>query len=210
LQACIVERERIGREIHDTISQDLAGANYLLRGLEAKLTDRFAEEAEDVARVVACIDLALDHLRAVNRGLGAVRLSGLEFITYVRDLCGDASHLFGVTCRYQAEGELPPISDEVATHLYCVVREALCNAIRHGRATEIDVSLNVRGENGELTVTDNGNGFCERAGKPQGLGLRIMQYRAKQVGGSLAVTGLKEGGAEVKCSFFAGNKGPGC
>jgi nitrate/nitrite-specific signal transduction histidine kinase len=64
--------------------------------------------------------------------------------------------------------------------------------------------------NGELTVADNGNGFCEHVGKPQGLGLRIMQYRAKQVGGSLAVSGLKEGGTVVKCSFFAGHNGAGC
>ena len=56
LRACIAERERIGREIHDTISQDLAGANMLLRILERRLKHISTEDAEAAAKVSECID----------------------------------------------------------------------------------------------------------------------------------------------------------
>jgi len=201
LRACIAERERIGREIHDTISQDLAGANMLLRILERKLKHVSAEDAEAAAKVSECIDLALSHLRCLTRGLAAIEMSASQLTPALGQLCEETGRLFSVDCRFDAHGPPPRVTNEAATHLYCLAREALCNAVRHGRATEVVVGLHTDGTEGELAVSDNGNGFHHRPDPANGLGLRIMDHRAQQVGGKLKVTRQPKGGTVVTSSF---------
>lgn len=206
LRACIAERERIGREVHDTISQDLAGANMLLRILERKLKHVSAEDAEAAGRVAECIDLALSHLRCLMRGLAAVEMSATQLTPALGQLCDETSRLFSVRCRLLTNGGPPRLTNGAATHLYCLAREALCNAVRHGQATEVVVALRTDGTKGELTVSDNGNEFHERPNPANGLGRRIMDHRARQVGGKLNVMRQPAGGTVVTSSFSCSSR----
>jgi len=208
LRACIAERERIGREIHDTIAQDLAGAKVLLQILERRLQPVSAENAEVASKVAECINLALSHLRSITRGLAAVEVPASNLAPALGQLCDEVGRLFTVRCVFQTDEFPSRLSDEGATHLYCLAREALCNAIRHGNADEITVSLQVDGAMGELAVSDNGQGLYESSDHSNGLGLRIMHHRAKQVGGTLNVLQRPEGGTLVKSSFTANSHPP--
>src|SRR5262249_34991522 len=89
----------------------------------------------------------------------------------------------------------------VAYHLYYIVQEAVSNSIKHGGAKHIRIALD--GANGKcsLTVEDDGSGFPETTAGHSGLGLRVMNYRAKMIGGSLDVQARAGGGALITCLF---------
>lgn len=102
--------------------------------------------------------------------------------------------------------DLPAPGETNATHLYRIVQEAVSNALRHGRAEQVEVRLVRTDGRWQLTVTDDGVGVpAEAAPGSGGLGMRSMRYRAAVVGGTLEVrrasaTGERPGTA-VRCTF---------
>jgi signal transduction histidine kinase len=88
-----------------------------------------------------------------------------------------------------------------ATHLYRIAQEAINNAVKHGRATQVNIELLIKGKLRRLEVTDNGTGFRKAKAGHSGMGLRIMKYRADVIGGTLAVLPVEGGGTVVTCEF---------
>jgi signal transduction histidine kinase len=105
-----------------------------------------------------------------------------------------------VTCRFVCDTPVFVTDVTVSTHLYHIAREALNNAIKHGRASELVIKLSASGDQGELSIADDGVGLPE-VQKGSGMGLNIMNYRARMVGGSLDVQRNAEGGVTVSCDF---------
>jgi len=91
-----------------------------------------------------------------------------------------------------ADGSSLPISPPVAAQLYRIAQEAVHNAVEHGAAREVQINLAFNGNNLLLTVRDNGKGFEENV-NGDGMGLRIMRYRAQCIGGSCEVQSSSEG-----------------
>ena len=91
------------------------------------------------------------------------------------------------------------LSETTATHLYRIAQEAITNAVKHGNATHIDIKCAIADGLLELTVADNGTGIPPRATERGGLGLHIMSYRARAIGGDLSVVALAAGGTLVRC-----------
>lgn len=88
-----------------------------------------------------------------------------------------------------------------ATHLYHIAQEAVNNAIKHGRPSRIIVSLAPANDKVALTVTDDGVGYAPEPGTNPGMGLHIMNYRAKMIGGLLEVRRCRQNGTIVTCLF---------
>lgn len=88
----------------------------------------------------------------------------------------------------------------VATHLYLIAREALNNAMKHGKARQLVLRLSASDGEGMLSIRDNGVGLAEIP-MTIGMGLNIMNYRARMVGGSLDVRNRADGGVTVCCTF---------
>jgi signal transduction histidine kinase len=94
------------------------------------------------------------------------------------------------------------IQDEaLADHLYRLTQEAVTNAVKHGHAKNIVIGLSVIKGGRVLTVRDDGCGFDIVPKSETGLGMRIMNYRAKMINGSLSLQSSTNGGTEVRCSF---------
>jgi len=91
--------------------------------------------------------------------------------------------------------------DTVATHLYHVAREAVNNAIKHGHARQILIRLAADPRQGALTIQDDGYGISSTVPGDKGMGLHLMDYRARMVGGSLEVQRVPTGGTIVTCLF---------
>jgi signal transduction histidine kinase len=92
----------------------------------------------------------------------------------------------------------------VAIHLYRIAQEAASNAIKHGKARRIDISLAAKDHSVTLTVNDNGIGLSRKLPKRKGMGLRIMRYRAEVIGGALVVEPVPGGGTRVVCTVAEG------
>jgi two-component system, LuxR family, sensor kinase FixL len=86
-------------------------------------------------------------------------------------------------------------------HLFRIAQEAIHNAVRHGRARHVDIHLAAEAQGMGLTVSDDGCGFDAGASKVDGMGLRIMEYRARALGGSMEVRSTPHGGTTICCRF---------
>lgn len=178
------ERNRLAREIHDTLGHTLTG---IIMGADAVLAlfDPAPEEARKRVRVIA--QSARDGLNDVRRSIKALRPDALEKASIeeaLETLVTNFHQTTSADIRYeQLAGPLSLASDEEDT-LYRVIQESMTNAVRHGRATEIHVRLTRREDLLTIEVRDNGLG-CGGEEVQEGFGLRHMRERLGLLGGSL-------------------------
>ncbi len=190
------EQRRIGQDLHDSLCQHLAGVAFLSKVLEKKITSGLAVEAACATEIVDLIDQAITLTRGFARGLNPVRLEAGGLALALSELSANTEKFFSITCRLEYDRSIT-VDDDVATHLYRIVQEALNNAIKHGKADTILISL----QKGVLSVEDNGLGMANRSVQGKGMGLNIMSYRASMIGATLDVRSGQHGGTQVVCSF---------
>ena len=113
--------------------------------------------------------------------------------------------LYGVDCRFHCDQPVPIRAQETATHLYRIAQEAICNAIRRGHANTILFGLRHAGSETSLTVTNDGLPFACDAERHDGMGLKIMRYRADMIGATLRIESsgdvIGSGKTVVVCSL---------
>jgi PAS domain S-box-containing protein len=198
----ISERERgvFARELHDSLGQQLSGVMYLSNVLRTRLGEAGSAEASRAEHISALLRRALDQVRTVARGLSPVRAEpeGLGFA--LKELAMQTSSVFGISCRFQWRKPVPANDGEAANHLYRIAQEAVHNAVRHGQAKRITIGLDRNGEAVRLRVIDDGKGIRPLSPRRKGLGLRIMQYRAGLLRGTVIVRPRRLGGTEVVCT----------
>ncbi len=191
------ERRSIGQDLHDGLGQMLTGMALISQSLARRLAAQGRPEARELEELTELIRQADRQARTLARGLIPVELeaNGLQAALY--RLTRQTEQLSGLRCIFQAEQEVPVADNLVATHLYRIAQEALNNAVRHGQAQTITVTLAADDEALHLWVRDDGVGIPEKLPETSGMGLRIMHYRARLLGGHLEVRRRKEGGTEV-------------
>ena len=195
------EQRRIGQDLHDSLCQHLAGVGFLSKVLENKIISGLPVEAVAATEIVHLIDQAITLTRGFARGLNPVRLEAGGLIRALSELAANTEKFFGITCRLEYDRSIAIDDDVTATHLYRIVQEALNNAIKHGKADTILISLQGDGKAAVLSVEDNGLGFNNKRIQGKGMGLNIMNYRASMVGAALDIRNGKDGGTQVVCSF---------
>jgi signal transduction histidine kinase len=190
--AVVEDRERIARDLHDSVIQDLFATGLSLQGLASQVTD---------PKITGPLNQALDTL---DRSVTALRSFVFELRESSRAPVGLDERLQVLVSRMGAtypshvelniEGEVPDVWDE---ELVILATEALSNALRHSHATHVEVELVVDPTEMTLRVTDDGDGFDP--GKPrQGMGLSNMAARAQAMGGSLYLESGQEAGTVVE------------
>lgn len=201
LQISERERRRIGQDLHDDLGQQLAGAWMMADVLQRRLEAGESPESHSAERLCDLLKKALNHTRNLARGLHPVAPEQGGLAKALETLATQSSELFNVKCRFQCiEG--PALTDEaVMTHLYRIAQEAVSNAVKHGRASSISISLN----RDFLCIHDNGR-WKQPSEENPGLGLRIMRYRAELNGGSLSIQKNSKRGTTVTCQFVVAPK----
>lgn len=190
--AVVEDRQRIARDLHDSVIQDLFATGLSLQGLASQVSD---------PKITGPLNQALDTL---DRSVTALRSYVFELRESSRAPVGLDERLQVLVSRMGAtypshvelniEGEVPDVWDE---ELVILATEALSNALRHSHATHVEVELVVDPTEMTLKVTDNGDGFDP--GKPrQGMGLSNMAARAQAMGGSLYLESGEETGTVVE------------
>src|SRR6185312_4141358 len=196
------EQQRIGSDLHDGLGQDLTGIALMLRGVAAQLRKEGSTTHRDVEEVIGLVNNAIENTRTLARGLSPVASGGGGLGAALQTLAARISERFGVQVDCHLNFEAPlRLSEAAAAHLYRIVQEALTNVVRHSGATEVAISLDTADGELHLRVCDNGRGFTVTPpDRPEGLGLKIMRYRAQMLGGDLSIELARNGGASVHCS----------
>jgi signal transduction histidine kinase len=195
------EQRRIGRDLHDSLCQHLTGTALAGRVLEEKLAARPQEEAADAARLVSLIEDGILLARNLARGIMPVELDSEGLMVALEDLAQNVTARSRLQCVFARDAQVLIPDATTATHLYRITQEAISNAIRHGKAQRIDISLSAHGGRTTLTVEDDGVGLAEGRPLAAGLGLRIMAHRAAMIGGEFSIEPNPTGGTSVKCSL---------
>ncbi len=197
----ITERERraIGHELHDGLSQHLTGTALVAQALGSKLASRSAEDAADMGKVVSLIEQGIEQTRRLAKGLLLAEIERDGLVTALKDLAARTSSGSRVDCSFECETEVDLGEGGNATHLYRIAEEATRNAVRHGRARHVALSLSSDADGLVLAVRDDGVGLPEASQRGQGLGLRIMAHRAAIVGAAFSIDRQPLGGTSVVC-----------
>ena len=200
IEATSREQQRIGQDLHDGLGQHLTAITFLIKVLERKLTAKAPEEASDAAEIGRLVIQALAQTRNLARGLFPAQLEQSGLIAALTELTESVEKTCGVRCVLRAHEAVTVQDNVLATHVFRIAQEAINNSIKHGQPENIEVTLALNGDKIELRVTDDGGGFSPEA-KSDGLGLRIMHYRARRIGGTLQVAATDTGGTRVMCLF---------
>jgi len=213
------EQQRIGSDLHDGLGQELTGIALMLKGVVAQLRKEGSSASLDVEEVVGLVNNAIEGTRTLARGLSPVSGERGGLKPALGALAAQASDRYGVQVLFESDlDDSVPVNDAAATHIYRIVQEALTNVVRHSEASKVAIRLRGAGDDVHLSVEDNGRGFPqpvpERCGGPApqssgGLGLKIMRYRARMLGGDLMIEPGANGGASIHCVFPAAMPGEG-
>jgi signal transduction histidine kinase len=195
------EQRRIGHDLHDGVCQQLAGIALLTSTLADDLLEQGVADGARAERISDLLNNAIDQTRGVARGLFPVRLEEKGLVFALEELAGNASELFKTNCRLVVENPPTTLPNVTALHLYYVALEAVANAAKHGCPKNIVITVTAGGERGRLAVEDDGVGFSHPGGTHTGMGLRIMQYRARVIGATLNVQSQPGSGTKVVCLF---------
>ena len=137
--------------------------------------------------------------RELAKGLLPVHAEANGLVLALQHLAGDVEELFDVSCVLNCADAVLIGDLDLATHLYRIAQEAVTNAIKHGHAGEIVIGLEQREHKLILSIQDNGNGFPDVIERKDGMGLRIMNYRANMIGATLEIKKKSTGGTAVVC-----------
>jgi len=189
------DRERIGRDLHDTVIQQLFALGMSLQAVAGRVTP--PEAAERVHATIDGLDTTIRDLRTAIFGLQARPDWGHERLRGpVLRLAVDASRSLGFEPAVRFAGDVESVSDEVAEQLLPTLGEALSNAARHARAAHVDAELHVD-DDIVLRVIDDGVGGTPDPDAAQGDGLRNLRARAEALGGTCQVTPGADGTGTV-------------
>jgi PAS domain S-box-containing protein len=195
------EQRRIGHDLHDGVCQQLAGIAYRLSILGDRLHTKAAAESAEVEQISSQINEANSQARSVARGLFPVRLEDSGLVAALEELAESIASRFKVDCESSSQSPPLTVDSEVTLHVYFIAQEAVFNAVKHGAATKITISLSPQGDHYTLAVRDNGKGFQTSNVSRAGMGIRIMRHRARVIGATLELTSQPGQGTKVSCVF---------
>ncbi len=195
------EQRRLGQDLHDGLGQSMTGIAFLAKVLQQKLLARSLQEAADADNIASLINEALAQTRRLSRGLCPVVLDTNDIEAALEQLAENLRTLFSITCQLECVPDIKIADNAVAVHLYRIAQEAATNAIKHGEAKTILLSLAEKKSRLILKITDDGIGFPQTGLNGKGMGLRVMHHRARMIGATITLRAPKEGGVTVICSL---------
>ena len=195
------EQRRIGQELHDGVSQELTGLSMLAAALKDRLNGAAAGSETLANRVIDGLAKVHKHVRDVSHGVIPVDVDAEGLRAALEDLVDRVRQQAGITCTFHCPRPVLVKDSLTATHLYHIAQECVNNALRHGHAGRIDIHLHARPETLVLSVSDDGVGISADPNNRNGVGLRLMRYRASLIGGALQIRPGEKQGTLVTCTL---------
>src|ERR1051326_1890193 len=201
LQISNREQQRIGQDLHDGLCQQLAAIELMCQVLQKRLATKSKGEADRAGEIARHVRAAMAHTRGLARGLSPVQLDANGLMSALQELAATVEKMFRVQCRFQCDEPILIQNNAAATHLYRIAQEAINNAIKHGKARRIQITFRPMGDRHCLLVSNDGVGFSAAPKSGPGMGVRIMNYRAGEIGATLQIRNDDGKGTTVLCAF---------
>ncbi len=214
------EQSRIGQELHDGTQQELTGLSLFAGAINDFLDNAthpsldqkdkwllrdidYQRIKETLTKLIQGLVEANQHVHELSHGIMPVQIDAEGLPSALAELAASTNMNRKLNCHFVSVGEGAMSNNTAATQLYRIAQESLTNSIKHGHASDIQITLTQNSEQTVLEVSDNGTGLKTTDASPvvAGLGLRIMRYRASIVGGELQVSRNSENGTTVRCTI---------
>ena len=200
-----VERARIARDLHDDVSQQLAGISIAFSGLKQRLGEYHVSEElrQELAELQQQTLKLARNVRQISHDLHPTVLQHLGLVKGLTSYCGELGRAHGVAMTCTAEGNLGALTPDAALCVYRIAQEALRNVIAHAGASHADVRLLQMGDQAQITIVDDGRGFdaTNRAERDRGLGLVSMSERARIIGGTVSIISRLNQGTRLQATI---------
>ncbi len=202
------ERNRLAREIHDTLAQRLTAIILHLETSEALLEAgaASAQVTEAVNRALTLARIGLEEARRSVADLRAAPLEGRTLVEAMAMLAQEIQANAGLPVEWRLEGSVCPLPVRVEVALYRIAEEALRNVVEHAQATQAQLLLTFLPRAVRLTVTDDGKGFDPLQIPPDAFGIRGMRERAQLLGGRLSIQSQPGQGAHLQVILPVGGQ----
>ncbi len=196
------ERGRVARELHDGISQILVGVRYALDNARRRLERGDARASEPLGKGIESLSEAITEVRRISRDLRPAVLDDLGLGPALKTLAEEFEARTGITCVFETVVFRNRLDDEAKIALYRIAQEALTNIERHAGASQLTIDLRGHRRGATLLISDNGKGLSTRHSEASpGLGLRNMQERMEQLGGTLILRESNTGGTTIEATL---------
>ena len=196
------ERNRIGRDLHDSIGQLLTiifiKSQVLQKELEMKALENESKQAEKITELTKS---TIKHTRMLVKGLSPLSDDDVTLYKMLEELVFNMENIHGISCTFEGDQNILFHDYSVKTNLYRIAQEAINNSIKHANPKKITVRIFSENGNTIFQVKDDGKGINESLEKKKGMGLDTMKYRANLIGASLNIRNGINGGTIVNCSI---------
>ena len=189
---------QIGRELHDDLGQLLTGAAYLAGSLANRLskTDRAGSEQAEVLKGIA--QDAIKRTRYISHSLIPFNVVNLGLRQGLEQFAEDVLIVSGIPCEVHVSGDVEITDFMIATNLYRITQEAINNAVKHSKASQLSIDLYSDAKQILLTIADNGVGLPrDYEDEKKGFGMLNMHYRAQLIGAKLSIDSREGGGTKI-------------
>jgi signal transduction histidine kinase len=198
------QQTHIAQELHDAVGSRLAAIMMMLGAVKAlHAQDKVARAA--LAQVMAHVEVTAEATRRLARGLMPVDTAPGGLWRMLERLCADYDQLQGLACSFAMQGNFDSVPHTTANHLYRIAQEAITNALRHGRARQITLSLAQQGAHYEMAISDDGAGWnmAHAAAHTVGAGLRSVRMRCTIIQAELTIQSSLLHGTSLKVVWTA-------
>ena len=195
------ELNRIGRDLHDGLGQQLTALELYCAGLVTELeahAPKLAPAGRELGRHLRDI---VRGARALSHGLSPLPLEDNGLANALLELADSTRLLAKIECSFACSPAITVRDHAVATHLYRIAQEAVNNALKHSRTKKISLAVTRLGKGLKMTIEDYGRGFATEKAMPHGMGLRVMHYRAGLIGAELDVAAKPGKGTCITCAL---------
>jgi|GEM_PF-366310 len=204
----VVEQEqaRVGHDLHDGVGQTMTGIVSLLEALEADLQGDTRQQAQ---RIHELLRQSVSEVRRMSHGLSPTSVKYRGLVGALQLLAETVRTNFRTPCLCDVDAGIVIQNNDIETHLFRIAQEAVNNALRHGKPSKVKLSLqHVNQTECELRIEDDGAGLKKsKGGQHNGIGVRVMDYRANLIGARLTIKTKPRRGVVVTCRFPCGPGG---
>jgi two-component system NarL family sensor kinase len=202
LSALLEDRTHIGRDLHDGILQSLYAIGLNIEAARREHPQPTPDSEQVHVHTIEQINRLIHDIRQMIHGLDEGVVQDFDLVTELQAL----KSAYNQIGRMRISLDLHPAAIEVLTkeeerEILCIAREALSNCVRHANATHAAISIRKRGDRIRVQISDDGQGFAMRDGRPRGYGLVNMTARAKKIGGTLQICSKESHGTDIIAEF---------